>query len=107
MAFLSAAGDVFQMLSWPGLLLGNAIQETDRAYGRKFFVLSDKILHSHQDAEESVSDTYMKTWETIPPQRPVYFFAYLAKLCRNFSLAQLHRTRRRLQLFLEKEGIKV
>ena len=25
MAFLSAAGDVFQMLSWPGLLLGNAI----------------------------------------------------------------------------------
>ena len=26
MAFLSAAGDAFQMLSWPGLLLGNAIQ---------------------------------------------------------------------------------
>ena len=26
MAFLSAAGDVFQMLSWPGLLLRNAIQ---------------------------------------------------------------------------------
>ena len=45
----------------------DAIQETDRAYGRKLFVLSDKILHSRQDAEESVSDTYMKTWETIPP----------------------------------------
>ena len=67
----------------------DAIQETDRAYGRKLFVLSDKILHSHQDAEESVSDTYMKTWETIPPQRPAYFFAYLAKLCRNFSLARI------------------
>ena len=25
LAFLSAAGDTFQMLSWPGLLLGNAI----------------------------------------------------------------------------------
>ena len=25
-AFLSAAGDAFQMLSWPGLLLSNAIQ---------------------------------------------------------------------------------
>ena len=47
----------------------DAIRETDRAYGRKLFVLSDKILHSHQDAEESVSDTYMKTWETIPPQK--------------------------------------
>ena len=67
----------------------DAIRETDRAYGRKLFVLSDKILHSHQDAEESVSDTYMKTWETIPPHRPVYFFAYLAKLCRNFSLARI------------------
>ena len=67
----------------------DAIRETDRAYGRKLFVISDKILHSQQDAEESVSDTYMKTWETIPPQRPVYFFAYLAKLCRNFSLSRL------------------
>lgn len=67
----------------------DAIKETDRAYGRKLYVISDKILHSAQDAEESVSDTYMKTWETIPPQRPVYFFAYLAKLCRNFSLARI------------------
>lgn len=67
----------------------DAIEETDRAYGRKLFVLSDRILHSVQDAEESVSDTYMKTWETIPPLRPTYFFAYLAKLCRNFSLARL------------------
>ena len=67
----------------------DAIRETDRAYGRKLFCLSDKILHSQQDAEESVSDTYMKTWETIPPQRPLYFFAYLAKLCRNFSLTRL------------------
>ncbi len=67
----------------------DAIRETDRAYGRKLFCLSDKILHSAQDAEESVSDTYMKTWETIPPLSPVYFFAYLAKLCRNFSLARI------------------
>ena len=67
----------------------DAIRETDRAYGRKLFSVSDKILHSQQDAEESVSDTYMTAWETIPPQKPVYFFAYLAKLCRNFSLARL------------------
>ena len=35
----------------------DAIQETDRAYGRKLFVLFDKILHSHQDAEESVIES--------------------------------------------------
>lgn len=67
----------------------DAIRETDRAYGRRLFNISDKLLHSAEDAEESVSDTYLKTWETIPPQRPVCFFAYLAKLCRNFSLARI------------------
>lgn len=67
----------------------DAIHETDAAYGRKLHALSDKILHSAQDAEESVSDTYMRAWETIPPQKPNYFFAYLAKICRNFSLSRL------------------
>lgn len=67
----------------------DAIRETDRVYGRRLHVLSDRILRNEQDAQESVSDTYLKTWETIPPQRPAYFFAYLAKLCRNFSLSRL------------------
>ena len=67
----------------------DAIQETDAVYGRKLFTISDKILRSHHDAEESVSDTYMKAWESIPPQKPNYFFAYLAKICRNFSLRRI------------------
>ena len=67
----------------------DAIQETDAVYGRKLYAISDKILHSQQDAEESVSDTYMRAWDTIPPQRPNYFFAYLAKICRNCSLSRL------------------
>ena len=67
----------------------DAIRETDAAYGRKLYAVSDKILRSTQDAEESVSDTYMRAWETIPPQRPNYFFAYLAKICRNCSLSRL------------------
>lgn len=67
----------------------DAIRETDRVYGRRLHVLSDRILRNEQDAQESVSDTYLKTWETIPLQRPAYFFAYLAKLCRNFPLSRL------------------
>ena len=31
----------------------------------------------------------MKAWETIHPQKPNYFFAYLAKICRNFSLRRV------------------
>jgi len=67
----------------------DAIRETDIAYGSRLYALSDRILRSARDAEESVSDTYMRAWETIPPQKPQYFFAYLAKLCRNFSLDRL------------------
>lgn len=63
----------------------DAIQETDRAYGRKLFALADKILHNREDAEESVSDTYMKTWKIIPPQRPNYFYAFIASICRHLS----------------------
>ena len=67
----------------------DAIRETDAAYGRKLFSLADRILRDPQDSEESVSDTYMKTWETIPPNRPTCFYAYLAKICRYFALGKL------------------
>lgn len=67
----------------------DAIRQTDAAYGRKLLVLADRIVHSHEDAEESVSDTYMQTWDTIPPQHPRYFFAYLAKICRNAALGKV------------------
>lgn len=66
-----------------------AICQTDAAYGKRLFSLADRILRNAQDSEESVSDTYLKTWETIPPKRPAYFYAYLAKICRSFALGKL------------------
>lgn len=67
----------------------DAIRQTDVRYGRKLFSLADRFLHNPEDSEESVSDTYMKTWETIPPHKPTYFYGYLAKLCRHFALGKL------------------
>lgn len=66
-----------------------AVKETDTAYGRKLYVLSNNILRSREDAEESVSDTYMEAWKSIPPKRPKYFYAFLASICRNLSLNRL------------------
>lgn len=66
-----------------------AIAETDRSYGGRLQALSERIVQSFEDAQECVSDTYLKTWETIPPQRPRFFYAYLSKLCRHFSLGRL------------------
>ena len=67
----------------------DAIRHTDNTYGRRLFILAYNIVNNDQDAEESVSDTYLKAWETIPPQRPTYFFAYLAKICRHYALGRL------------------
>ena len=67
----------------------DAIRHTDDTYGRRLFHLADNIVKNDQDAEESVSDTYMKAWDTIPPQQPNHFFAYLARICRNFALGKL------------------
>lgn len=63
----------------------DAIKETDKVYGRKLHSLANKIVNNREDAEESVSDTYMKTWEIIPPQRPNHFYAFLASICRHLS----------------------
>lgn len=67
----------------------DAIKQTDIVYGRKLHNLAHRIVQNFEDAQECVSDTYFKTWDTIPPQRPSYFFAYLAKICRNFALGVL------------------
>ena len=31
----------------------------------------------------------MKTWENIPPQRPAYFYAFIASICRHLSFHRL------------------
>ena len=66
-----------------------AVKETDTAYGGKLYGLSNRILNNREDAEESVSDTYMETWKSIPPKQPTYFYAFLASICRNLSLNRL------------------
>lgn len=68
----------------------DAIAETDAAYGRKLRVLSHRILQNQEDAEEILNDTYMKVWESLPPRRPQYFYAYIAAICRHLSLNLLN-----------------
>ncbi len=62
-----------------------AIAETSDKYGKKLHLLSMNILRNNEDAQECVNDTYHAAWNTLPPQKPDYFFAYLARLTRNFS----------------------
>ena len=66
-----------------------AIAETASKYGKKLYQLAKGILRNEGDAEESVNDTYLKAWNTIPPQRPKYYFAYLSKICRYLAFDKL------------------
>lgn len=74
-----------------------AIRETAGQYGGFLKRLARQFLDSEQDAEECVNDTYLKAWQSIPPNRPVHFRAYLAKICRHtaFGIAdKLHAQKR-------------
>lgn len=78
-----------------------AIRQTDAVYGRRLFSLANNITGNAEDAQECVSDTYLRTWNTVPPQKPKFFFAYIARLCRNFSLDRLdwnHAMKRRAEI---------
>lgn len=65
-----------------------ALFETNQKYGRYCFTLANSILSSQEDSEEVVSDTFLKTWEAIPPKRPTVFKMFLAKITRNLAFTR-------------------
>lgn len=69
----------------------SAIAETQRKYGTWLNGLSYRILNDHEDSRESVNDTYLAAWNSIPPHRPDVLRAFLAKLVRQISISRLRR----------------
>jgi RNA polymerase sigma-70 factor (ECF subfamily) len=65
-----------------------AITETDRKYGGYCYSIANRILNSQEDSEETVSDTYWQTWNSIPPQRPNFLKLFLAKVTRNLAFTR-------------------
>ncbi len=63
-----------------------AISETARKYGRYCHYIAYNILHNDEDSEECVNDTYLRTWNSIPPKRPNKLQTFLGKITRNLSL---------------------
>lgn len=64
----------------------DAISETADKYGAYCFTIANNILHSAEDSEECVNDTWLHAWNAMPPQRPAVFRIFLAKITRNLSL---------------------
>ena len=64
----------------------SAISETDRKYGAYCNSIAYGILQSKEDAEESVNDTYMDAWNSMPPHRPSILATFLGKITRRISI---------------------
>ena len=68
-----------------------AITETANAHGAYCFGVAQRILNSHMDSEECVNDTWLRAWNTIPPQRPSVLRTYLSHIIRNLALSRYRR----------------
>ena len=72
-----------------------AVAETAVKYGSTCHGVAMNILRNKQDAEECVNDTWVKTWQTIPPERPNAFKAFLCRITRNLSIDRYRQNQRR------------
>ena len=70
-----------------------AIEETEKAYGRYFYSVAYGILCDGEDSKEIVNDTYLKAWNTIPPERPYHLKAFLGRITRQLSINRLEQSR--------------
>ena len=70
----------------------SAIEETEAKYGSYCHSIALNILHNPDDAKESVNDTWLDAWNSMPPHRPSVLSTFLGKLTRRISIDKWRRT---------------
>ena len=70
-----------------------AIAETETKYGKYCYAIAIGVLSMHEDAEESVNDTWIDAWNSMPPHRPSILSTFLGKITRRIAIDKWrHRT---------------
>ena len=84
-----------------------AISRSDEKYGRYCGSIAAGILSSREDREECVSDTWLRAWNVMPPQRPNRLAVFFGKITRNLSLDRWRRNHadKRVQMPLALEEL--
>ena len=67
-----------------------AVEELNRKYGPADRKTAANILSDRLDVEECVNDTYLRTWNSIPPQKPNPLVSYVCRIARNLALDRYH-----------------
>ena len=62
-----------------------AIAATKDKYGPYCAAIARNILDTPEDIEEVLSDTWLRIWNSIPPQHPESLKLYIARIARNLS----------------------
>ena len=69
----------------------SAITVTQEKYNAYLMKIARNILNDTGDSEESVNDTYLAAWNSMPPQKPVVLSTYLGKITRRISISLLRK----------------
>lgn len=72
-----------------------AIAETDNKYRRFLRSIAKNIVLDESDCEECLNDTYLRTWNAIPPERPAVLKAFLATVMRRTALDRYKESKRK------------
>lgn len=66
-----------------------ALRETQSKYADYCYAIAYNILGNREDSEESVNDTYLDAWNSMPPHRPTILSTFLGKITRRISIDKL------------------
>lgn len=73
----------------------NALTQTAEKYGKLCYSIAFNLLNNNEDSEECVDDTYLSAWNLMPPQRPAFLSAFLAKITRNNAFNRIKYSKRK------------
>ena len=76
-----------------------ALEHTAKNYGAYCTSVAMNILNDPPDAEECVNDTYLRAWNSIPPQRPTVLRLFLGKITRNLAIDKYRANKSRRREF--------
>ena len=66
-----------------------ALSQTAQKYGGYCRSIAWNILGNVLDVEETLNDTWLAAWDSIPPQKPRRLSVYLGRITRNLALNRL------------------
>ncbi len=72
---------------------GSAVSESQIKYGSYCSSIADNILHSPEDTAECVNDTWLRAWDSMPPQKPSRLALFFGRITRNLAIDRYRSNR--------------